>query len=192
MNKNLNKTVEVLKRGGIVIFPTDTAFGIGCRIDDVRAVERLFDIRKRPKEKAVPILASSIRMIEEYVRAFGPDVRKLMRRYWPGGLTLVLPANLEKVPSLIRGGGNTIGIRIPNQEDLLKVIYEVGVPILGPSANFPGGKTPFVMSDLDPDLVRQVDFVLPGRCKIKKPSTVLDVTKKPWKIIREGAVRLEL
>ncbi len=187
---NLDKAVDILKNGGIVIFPTDTAFGIGCRIDDESAVRKLFELRKRSKDKAVPILASSIQMVEDYVQPFDSDIRELMQKYWPGALTLVLACKVEKLPSLVRGGGNTIGIRIPDHNSALRVIRAVGVPILGPSANFAGGKTPFEFSDLDPNLVRKVDFVLPGQCKIKKPSTVLDVTVKPWKVVRAGAVSL--
>ncbi|OGH17782.1 MAG: threonylcarbamoyl-AMP synthase [Candidatus Levybacteria bacterium RIFCSPHIGHO2_01_FULL_40_15b] len=188
MNRDIEKAIEILKGGGIVIFPTDTAFGIGCRIDDERAVKRLFEIRKRPKEKAVPILASSIRMVHEYVEIIDLDILELMKKYWPGGLTLVLNCRTEKVPNLVRGGGETVGFRIPNHGSLLKVITKVGVPILGPSANFAGGKTPFASSDLDPNLLGKVDFVLRGRCKIKKPSTVLDATVRPWRVIRQGAV----
>ena len=191
MNRDIEKAIEILKGGGIVIFPTDTAFGIGCRIDDERAVKRLFEIRKRPKEKAVPILASSIRMVHEYVEIIDLDILELMKKYWPGGLTLVLNCRTEKVPNLVRGGGETVGFRIPNHGSLLKVITKVGVPILGPSANFAGGKTPFASSDLDPNLLGKVDFVLRGRCKIKKPSTVLDVTVKPWRVIRQGAVEID-
>ena len=191
MNKNLARAIEVIRGGGIVIFPTDTAFGIGCRIDDERAVKRLFEIRKRPKEKAVPILASSIRMVHEYVEIIDLDILELMKKYWPGGLTLVLNCRTEKVPNLVRGGGETVGFRIPNHGSLLKVITKVGVPILGPSANFAGGKTPFASSDLDPNLLGKVDFVLRGRCKIKKPSTVLDVTVKTWRVIGKGAVEID-
>ena len=188
MNINIEKAIEILKSGGIVIFPTDTAFGIGCRIDNEQAIQRLYELRKRPQNKAVPVLCSSIQMVREYVNPFGSDVRRLMQKYWSGALTLVLSAKTNKVPELIRGGGKTIGIRIPDYNSALRIIRAVGVPILGPSANFAGEKTPFTFSDLDPDLVRKVDFVLPGRCKIKRPSTVLDVSQKPWRVIREGAV----
>lgn len=191
MNKNLEEAVRILKKGGIVIFPTDTAFGIGCRIDNERAVRNLFELRKRPKDKAVPVLCSSIRMVREYVNPFGSGVRKLMQEYWPGALTLVMSANEEKVPHLVRGGGKTIGIRIPAHSTIRRIIKGVGVPILGSSANFAGEKTPFEPSDLDPNLLRKVDFVLRGRCKLKKPSTVLDVSQRPWRVIREGAVELD-
>ena len=110
MDKNLEEVIEIAKKGGIVIFPTDTAFGIGCRIDDDYAVEKLFRIRKRSTEKAVPVLASSIEMVEEYIEMVEPDVRELMEKYWPGGLTIILPCQSEKVHSFVRGGGDTIGI----------------------------------------------------------------------------------
>lgn len=190
MNKNLNRAIEIVKNGGIIIFPTDTAFGIGCRIDREDSINRLFEIRKRPKEKAVPVLASSIRMVEEYVESIDSGVRKLMRKYWPGGLTLVLHSNEEKVPSLVRGGGDTIGVRIPAHQSVLRVVRAVGVPILAPSANLAGGKTPFRLSEIDRSLIGLVDYVVPGRCKIKEVSTIIDCTSRPWRIVRQGAVKV--
>ncbi len=190
MNKDLEKAVGIVRKGGIIIFPTDTAFGIGCRIDDEEAVRRLFKLRKRPRDKAVPVLASSIKMVEEYIEKIEPDVRNLMKKYWPGGLTIVLKCKKGKIPSLVRGGGDTIGFRIPAHQTVREFIKRVGVPILGPSANFSGGRTPFDIYELDQNLVRSVGYVLPGRCTTKKPSTVLDVTKKPWKLLRRGAVTI--
>lgn len=189
MNKNLEKAVQVVRNGGIVIFPTDTAFGIGCRIDDEKAVARLFKIRKRSVDKAVPVLASSIGMVEEYVEI--PDkVRTLTEKYWPGALTIVLNCKKEKVSGLVLGGGEALGIRVPDHDEIRTLIKEVGVPILAPSANFAGENTPFKISDIDPLLASLVDGVFPGKCKLNKASTVLDCAKLPWKIIREGAVRI--
>src|SRR3989344_7857718 len=122
MNKSFDTAVRILKNGGIVIFPTDTAFGIGCRVDDAKTVRKLFELRKRPSSKAVPILCSSVRMVREYVETVDPDVHKLMEKYWPGALTLVLSAKTNKVSELVRGGGKTIGIRIPNHRSILRVI----------------------------------------------------------------------
>ncbi len=190
MDKNLEQASEIIKKGGIVIFPTDTVFGIGCRIDYEKSVARLFEIRKRPHYKAVPVLVSSIEMAEEYVDKIDPEVRFLMDKYWPGGLTIVLKCRKEKIPSPARGGGDTIGIRMPNHKTLLKLIKKVGVPILAPSANFSGGLTPLKISDLDPKLVELVDYVILGRCTIKQSSTVVDCTKMPFKILRDGAVKV--
>lgn len=187
MNKNLAKAIKIVKNGGIIIFPTDTAFGIGCRIDKADSVARLFKLRKRPTEKAVPVLASSIEMAKKYAE-FSESAEKLAKKYWPGGLTLVLKN--KKVPQVVIGGGSTVGLRMPNHNSTLQLIRKVGVPIVGCSANFAGEKTPYKMSELDFELISLVDLVLPGRCSVKKSSTVVDLSSSKIKIIREGAVEL--
>lgn len=190
MINQIQKAIEILKNGGVGIFPTDTAFGIGCVIDDEKAVERLFDIRKRPPTQATPVLIDSIEMAREYFVHIPKDVEALMQRYWPGALTIVLQSKTARIPSLVRGGGNTIGLRIPNHEVTRDLIRGVGKPILGPSANFHGEPTPYMFESLDPELVKLVDFVLPGECSIKEASTVIDCTASSWKILRQGAVTI--
>ena len=191
MDKEIKKVIEILKNGGIVIFPTDTAFGIGCRIDNKNAVEKLFKIRKRPKTKAVPVLFSSVDMVRKFVLEIPHDVGKLMKKYWPGALTIILRCNRVNVPLLVRGGGETLGVRIPNSKVVQAIVSEIGVPILGPSANFSGEKTPYSFEDLDPKLVKQADYVLNGKVGLEKNvSTVIDCTVEPWKVIRRGATKI--
>jgi len=187
----INQAISILKSGGVVIFPTDTAFGIGCRIDDEKAVERLFKIRRRPPIQATPVLVSGIAMAENYFRSPPPEIKKLMAEYWPGGLTIIYYGQIEKIPSLVRGGGTTIGLRQPDHPITQQIIAGVGVPILGPSANFHGESTPYSTVELNPELVKLVDFVVPGECTFKKASTVIDCTTEPWKIIRPGAVKIK-
>lgn len=187
----VKKAIGVFKNGGIVIFPTDTAIGIGCRIDDEKAVKRLFKIRKRPKNKAVPVLFSDISMVKNYVEEIPQDAEKLMEKYWPGALTLILQCNKVGVPSLVRGGGGTLGVRVPNSKIIQTIISEVGVPILGPSANFSGEDTPFKFKDLDPKLISLVDYVLEDDRNLgDNVSTIIDCTVNPWKIIRQGATKI--
>lgn len=191
MDKNIAKAVEVFKNGGIVIFPTDTAIGIGCRIDNAQTVRKLFNIRKRPETKAVPVLFNSINMVRKYVEEIPQDVEDIAKKYWPGALTLVLHSNRVKVPLLVRGGGETLGVRIPDNKVIRTIITEVGVPILGPSANFSGEKTPFRFADLNPKLVNLVDYVLNGEINSEdNVSTIIDCTITPWKIIRQGAIKI--
>jgi L-threonylcarbamoyladenylate synthase len=190
---DVERAIRVLKSGGIVIFPTDTAFGIGCRIDDEKAVQRLFQIRKRPETKAVPVLVGSLHMAQEYLKEVPLEViEKLIKPYWPGALTIVLKSKTNKIPSLVRGGGETIGVRVPDHLTTLALINGVGVPLVGTSANFAGEATPFEFEKLNNELVRQVDFVVPGECHTKKASTVIDCTVKPWKILREGALEINI
>ena len=189
---DLNKAIEIVKNGGILIYPTDTAFGIGCRIDDEKAVEKLFNLRKRPTDKAVPALFASIGKVKDYVLPFEKNVEDLMKKYWPGALTIVLKCKTEKIPNLVRGGGDSLGVRIPNYDSILDLISAVGVPLVGTSANFAGQATPFKSEDLDPNLISLADGILIGRSKGESSSTVIDCTQKEWKILRQGSIKLEV
>jgi len=188
---NLEEAVRIIKRGGIVVFPTDTAFGVGCLIDNEKAVKRLFKIRNRPETQAVPVLVDSIEMAQKYLLAIPPEVENLMKKYWPGALTVVLPCKRKLVPSLVRGQGQTLGVRMPNHEVPLYIINSIGVPLLGPSANFHGRPTPYKYEELDPKFISQVDYVISGECHLGMVSTIIDCSIKPWRIIRDGAVKLD-
>ncbi len=186
----MNHAVDILNTGGIVIFPTDTAFGIGCRIDNHAAVDRLCNIRHRPATQPMPVLVHSVSSALAYLDSPSDIVRRFMREYWPGALTIVAPCKKNLIYSPIRGGGKTIGLRMPNHPTILKIIEAVGVPVLGPSANFHGEPTPYSVDDLNPKLVGLVDYVVAGECTVKQASTVVDCSMNPYKIIRQGAVKL--
>ncbi len=191
MQDDIERAVKIVNQGGIIIFPTDTAFGIGCRIDNEKTIERLFAIRKRPASQAMPVLVSNLEMAQEYLEPVPGEVKeKLIDKYWPGALTIVLSCKKEKVPDFVRGGRDTLGVRMPNHPLVLELIKKVGVPILGPSANFSGEKTPYHLQDLDEELVKKVDFVVPGECSLKQASTVIDCSVEPWRVVREGALVL--
>ena len=191
MNEQILQAISVIQQGGIVIFPTDTAFGIGCRIDNEDAIRKLFKIRKRPETQATPTLVSSLEMAQEYLLPIKKDVKeKLIDKYWPGALTIVLPCLSERIPSLVRGGSETLGVRMPDHPVALEIIKNVGVPILGPSANFHGEETTFIFEDLNPELIKLVDYVVNGECSIKQASTVIDCSATPWKILRLGGLKL--
>ncbi len=190
-DSTVERAIEVIKEGGIAIYPTDTAFGIGCRIDRPASVDRLFALRKRPVTQATPVLVASEEMALAYFDHPSDIVRRLMTQHWPGALTIVDRCKKDAVYSPIRGGGSSIGLRMPNHPVPLAIIGAVGVPILGPSANFHGQPTPYRMEDLDPELTKLVDCVIPGMCNIGAVSTVVDCSVYPYKIIRQGAVKLQ-
>lgn len=189
---DLDSAIQIIKEGGIVIFPTDTAYGMGCRIDSEKTVKHLFNLRRRPETQPVPVLVNSPQMAEKYFLSPLPDnVRHLLEKHWPGALTVVYYCQTERVSSLVRGRGKTVGIRMPNHDLTLALIAGVGLPILGPSANFHGKPTPFHFEELDPELIKKVDFVLRGRNLGTNVSTVLDCTVSPWKVIRKGVVKIK-
>lgn len=185
----IKQAVSILREGGIVVFPTDTAFAVSCKINDEKAVARLFKIRKRPHSQATPVLVDTVKMAQDYLLPIPKEViAKLIEPYWPGALTIVLPCVVEKIPQLVRGGGATLGVRIPNHPIARAIIRQVGQPLLGPSANIHAEKTPYTMADLESEFLSKVDFVVDGACTIKQASTVIDCSVAPWKVIREGAV----
>lgn len=190
MDEYIQKAKAILSDGGIIIFPTDTAFGIGCRIDSREAVDRLFKIRRRPRTQATPVLVDSPKQSLAYFDHHSDIVRRLMTEHWPGALTIVAPCKKNLIYSPLRGGGNAVGLRMPNHPTILEIIKRVGVPILGPSANFHGDPTPYRAEDLNPELTKLVDYVVPGECSVKEASTVVDCSFNPYRIIRQGAVLL--
>ncbi len=191
LNDYVRQASEIVKSGGIIIYPTDTAFGIGCRADSSPSVKKLFEIRQRPLTKATPVLFYSVDQVSDYVAEIPSDVRtQLMDKYWPGALTIILQAKTEKVASLVLGGGSTIGVRIPNNEIIREIIRNAGVPLIGTSANFASHPTPYHYNELDIKLCDLVDMVVPGVCSVKKESTVIDTTSSTWNIVRQGAVEI--
>lgn len=193
MKDSIQKAIDVLKQGGIVIFPTDTAFGIGCSINQEDSIQKLFKIRKRPENHATPVLVDTVKMAQDYVGPIAQEVIDiLIEPFWPGALTIVLPCKTEKVPQLVRGGRSTLGVRIPNHPITRSIIQGLQIPILGPSANFAGEQTPYEFHDLNPKLIKLVDYVIEGKCTVKQASTVVDCSQNPWKILRQAAVSLDI
>jgi L-threonylcarbamoyladenylate synthase len=188
MDTPVNRAITTFKEGGIVIYPTDTAFGIGCRLDCNNAVDRLFSLRKRPANQPTPVLVSSIAMATEYFDTIDEHVDELMHKFWPGAVTIVSTCKKEKIYAKVRGGSDTIGLRMPNHTDVLEIIASLGVPILGPSANFHQEATPYVFEELSKELISLVDYVLVGECSVKQASTVVSSIHGETRIIRQGAV----
>ena len=188
----LEEASQILRAGGVVIFPTDTVYGIGCRYDNQKAIERLYQIKKTPKDQEFPILVSNIGQVRKLAKV-SVVAEKLIRKYWPGGLTIIL----RHKPGLRSGqkpdhkpglSPVKIGFRMPDSKLVLDLVDQVGIPIIGTSANFHGQKAPKSFDKLDPELVKLVDFVIRGKCKEGIESTVVDATSDPPKILRHGAV----
>lgn len=188
---DIKKVINLLSSGGLAILPTDTAVGICCRIDSEASVEYIYDLRGRSKDKPLLVLASSIEMAEKYV-VFDEKTMEFAKSNWPGGITVILPCKENMVPSVVRAGGKNLGVRVPANGPLRRIIEEVGVPLVAPSANKAGERTPYSIDEVDKHLISDIKIVLEGECTYKKESTIVDTTVNPWKIIRAGAVEVKI
>ena len=187
----MQEAIKVFKSGGIVIFPTDTAIGIGCRLNATGSVRRVFDIKKRDYNKPLLVLVDSIQMAKKYVSIPKDVQEKILDKYWPGRLTIIFKCNTDKIPALARSNGDTLGVRLPDNSKLREIIKAVGVPIVAPSANFSGEKTPFKFEELNLELEKSADYILKDGVSLEKNvSTIVDCTVTPWKIVRQGEVKI--
>lgn len=187
MKRNqIHKAVKILQGGGVIIFPTDTVWGIGASINRLDAIKRLYSIKKREKTKATAVLVDNLATADR-LGVIDQKARKLIDKFWPGGLTLIVRAK-ENIPEIICGRNKTIGLRQPNHPIALKLLEEMKTGLIASSANFAGKAPPVKKELLDRTLIDKVDFLVSGESGGKPPSTVLDTTAKPFKMIREGQI----
>ncbi len=184
----LLRAVEVLQRGGIVVFPTDTVYGVGAHALTDSAVAKLYQVKERPREQPIALLiaqAEDMATLASYV----PHIAwQLAERFWPGGLTLVLP-KAPSLATLATAGGDTVALRIPNHPFTLALIRALGAPIATTSANLAGLPSPVTAQQAREQLGERVDLVVDGgRCPGGIESTVLDLSGPTPVILREGAV----
>lgn len=187
--RDLKKAARVLKNGGVVIFPTDTVYGIGCLYNNKEGLLKIYKIKNRPQNLPLPILVSSIKQAESIVN-MNELAKSLAKKYWPGGLTIILPLRHPELDYHRAKDLKTpkLGIRIPNSKIVLSLIKQVGIPIIGTSANFHGKESVANFESLDPKLINLADYVLKGECAGGIESTIVDVTQNNIKILRKGAV----
>lgn len=182
------RAIAVLREGGVVVFPTDTVYGLGCRIDDERAVRRIYAIKGRPPSDPVPVLLAEAAQLEEYARGLTPAARRLVARYWPGALTLIVRRS-DRIPASVAGGGDTVALRVPGHPLPRALVRALGVPIVGTSANTHGMPAPATAMHAVYDLGDRVDLVIDGGpAPLGRESTVLDVTEDPPRLVRTGVI----
>lgn len=192
----LEEAIGILKTGGVVVVPTDTVYGLAADAKNEKAVGKIFEIKGRFSDKALPVFVSTFSMLNEITHIEDERILNFLKKAWPGKITCVLLAS----PKLVSEGGpakkdGTIGVRMPNYELVLKIIDKFGGPLTGTSANVAGGKEHTQIKELikefngikvKPDLILDAGDLPPS-----KPSTVLGCNIWPPKILREGAVNKE-
>jgi L-threonylcarbamoyladenylate synthase len=184
----IRQACEVLRRGGLVAFPTDTLYALGANALEPKAIERVHTVKGRHHGKPLSVLIPSVEAGVELATDLPKAVRSLMQAFWPGALTLVVRAS-SKVPSALAGTGGTIGLRMPAGSVAQALLAAFAGPIIGTSANKSGGADPADASSVQKAIGGQIDLVLDGgRVTLGAPSTVLDCTAEPARILREGAI----
>jgi L-threonylcarbamoyladenylate synthase len=191
-DRAVREAARVLARGGLVAFPTETFYGLGAAALDARAVRRVFDIKGRPASMPLLVLIDSAAGLRHVVEEVPERARALMARYWPGPLTLVFRA-APQIPQELTAGTGTIGVRVPDHPVARALASHLGVPVTAPSANPTGMAPPTTADAVLAYFAGALDLVLDsGATPGGAPSTVVDVTIDPPRVIRQGAVRLSL
>lgn len=182
----LERAIQVLRRGGVIAFPTDTVYGLGCLARDGQAIGRLFEIKGRGVEKAIPVLLGDTSGLPSVADRIPPSAVRLAARFWPGPLTLVVPRKRD-LPSVL-GPDPTVGVRVPDHE-FARVVLRAAGPMAVTSANPSGGANPLTAEDVRIGLGDGPDLVLDGGPSPGGvPSTVVDCVSAPPRLVRPGPI----
>lgn len=191
--KKILKVVEVLRDGGIVIYPTDTIYGLGCDIHNARAVERIYQLKgKSAKQTNLSFICYDLSHISEYAKV-ETSAFKVMKKALPGPFTFILKAS-NKVPKMLNANKKTVGIRVPDHPIPRQIVNELGNPIITTSIK---DEDDIIEYPTDPELIyetfkNQVDIIIEGGYGQNTPSTVVDCTDDSFAVVREGLGNIDL
>jgi L-threonylcarbamoyladenylate synthase len=191
----IKESLKALKKGSIVAYPTESFYALGVMANDKVALKRLYEIKKRPLEKAMPVIVGGDKILMSIVKSIPPQAEKLMKKFWPGPLTIVFNAHSSLPVSLTSGTGK-VAVRIPGDSFALYLTRAANFPITATSAN-PSGKPPAQSAEEVINYFakgsyrgKNIDLVVDhGKTPGGKPSTIIDVTVTPPKVLRKGSIK---
>lgn len=185
---DIEQAISILKRGGLVAFPTDTLYGLAAHPFIESAVRRLYHAKGRPDSKPVPLLLSSPDDLSLVSDQAGGLAHALASAFWPGALTLVVRCRPD-IPGLVNGWGATVAVRVPDHPVPRELCTILGAPITGTSANLGGGPNPITADDVASQLDGKIDLIIDrGPCPGALPSTIIDVSGDSPALLREGVI----
>lgn len=188
LHNAVRKASDVLAGSGLVIFPTETVYGLAADALSGEAVRRVWEVKGRPSDKPLPVQVADIGGLRLLWREVPEDLLPLINAFMPGPLTLVYWRS-ALVPDIVTAGRDTVGVRIPDHPVALALLRAFGRPIVAPSANLSGEEPPSRIQDISPRLLEQVELVIDaGDTGGGIPSTVLDATVRPARVLRAGAL----
>lgn len=184
--RHINTVVNCLRQGGVIVYPTDTIYGLGCDITQPQAIERIARIKQaQPQKLQLSFVCTDLSDLSKYTKGISTPLYRILKSHLPGAYTFILPASKE-VPKLLQSKKSTIGLRIPDNNIALDIVKALGNPIL--SASLPGE---MVEEYTDPDLIYEnfenlVDIVIDGGIGGMIPSTIIDCTTDDYELVRQG------
>ena len=187
-DNGIKKSVEIIENGGIIVFPTDTVYGIGCNPYDANAVKKIYQIKSREKIKSLPVLASSIEIVKQ-ISTIDEFTEKIIKKYWPGPLTLILKLKDQKLKKSLNLE-DKIAVRIPNSVCTLKLLNKCNL-IVGTSANVSGDSSFTNPQECIKNVKNYDVFVDGGTITSKGESTIIEIENEKIHVIREGALKKE-
>ena len=191
LTEDMTQAARLIEGGGLVAVPTETVYGLAGNGLDADAVQRIYDVKGRPAVKPLSLMVPDESAMERYCHDVPPQARALAHRFWPGPLTIVLPAK-ESIPPIVLAGGKTVGLRCPDHPLTLNLLRACNLPLAAPSANPSGEASPKtadqVLSYFDGKIEAVIDG---GPCGIGKESTLIDMSAAPYQILRQGALPAE-
>lgn len=187
----INSSIDVLKSGGVIIFPTDTVYGIGCHWNSTSAINSIFELKQRDYSKPLSAYFANVAMVKEYVEEIPDLFYNIATEFLPGALTLILRKN-DKISDLATSNFKTLGVRIPNNQFILKLVDKLGEPILGTSANLSNEGSMKSADDTYIIFKNKVPLIIEEDSDmIGIESTVIDLSLDMPKVLRQGAIDLD-
>jgi len=188
----LNEVADALKNGKLVVFPTDTVYGIGTNVYDGLACEKIYEAKDRPMYKPLCVLVSNTSMVDEMVEEISPLEQKLMDNFWPGPLTIKFKKKKNILPDIVSAGDEYVRVRFIGGGILHELIQVAGVPVVAPSANLSGSPTGTKIKNITEELDGRVDYILDyGDIESDVASTIIQVENGEIIILREGKITKE-
>ncbi len=191
LKQQIERGIIILKRGGVIAFPTDTVYGLGASSTDSRAVERIYQLKARPRHQALPLLLAKTSQISEVAQPVSQVAWQLAYKFLPGALTLVLPKRAA-VSETVTAGGKTVAVRVPAHPVPQALVEGLGTPIIGTSANLSGKPPALTAGEVYSQFNGKIDLVIdggPGSSGLE--STIVDLTGGTPRILREGVISAE-
>ncbi len=181
----IEKTIEILRKGGVMIYPTDTVYAYGCDIMQKNSIERIYSIKKIPKNKPLSFIFSDISQLHAYVRNVSDQAFKIMKKVFPGPYTFIFKAS-KTVPKIAITNQKTIGVRIPDNIIALELVNALERPILSSGVNLEDGSYVIDPMLIDTHIRNEVDIIINCGPKLSEPSTIIDFSEVEPRVIRQG------